>query len=505
MFRVAHIQQRLSSRLAAIEFYDRLALAAFAALAVLVLLTFDDYAISNDEIVQHRYGELIIAYYASGFVDQAVFHFDNLYLYGGLFDVIAILLDHLLPFELYAIRHFLCALTGLGGIVATWAVTRLIAGPRAALLAVLALAVCGPWYGSMFNHTKDIPFGAAMMGATYFLLRGARDLPRPRLIHTLMFGLLVGCALGLRATGLLMIGYAGLVVLLLLPGLATWGERARFAGITSLYALPGFLLAYVIMIAAWPWAWLDLLNPVYAIFAFAHFHYQIHTLAFGEIYEMGEVPRWYIPAYLAIKLPLVVQAGALIALVMTAWTAWREGLLGNPRRRDIFIVAFMALFPVLCHVIARGPAFTGMRHFIFVVPLVAALAGIGFDLLLKKLETKGRLLAASALTAVMAGLVSNVVTLVQLHPHEYLFFNPLVSGLEGASRRFDMDYWSNMMPEAVASLQTFLDKGDRNAATTSRPLYAVGICAERESFEKEAKNNPQLIWVDEWEDADFFI
>jgi len=26
----------------------------------------------------------------------------------------------------------------------------------------------------MFNHTKDIPFAAAMMGATYFLLRGAR-------------------------------------------------------------------------------------------------------------------------------------------------------------------------------------------------------------------------------------------------------------------------------------------------------------------------------------------
>ena len=33
----------------------------------------------------------------------------------------------------------------------------------------------------MFNHTKDIPFAAAMMGATFFLLRAARDLPRPRL------------------------------------------------------------------------------------------------------------------------------------------------------------------------------------------------------------------------------------------------------------------------------------------------------------------------------------
>ena len=56
----------------------------------------------------------------------------------------------------------------------------MIAGPRAGLLAGLALALCGVWYGGMFNHTKDVPFAAAMMGATFFLLRAARDLPDPR-------------------------------------------------------------------------------------------------------------------------------------------------------------------------------------------------------------------------------------------------------------------------------------------------------------------------------------
>jgi hypothetical protein len=60
----------------------------FATLVVLVAFTFRDYAISNDEEVQQQYGELIVAYYASGFADQSVFHFKNLYLYGGLFDVL---------------------------------------------------------------------------------------------------------------------------------------------------------------------------------------------------------------------------------------------------------------------------------------------------------------------------------------------------------------------------------------------------------------------------------
>ena len=61
-----------------------------AALVVIALATFKDYAISNDEGVQHHYGELIIAYYKSGFTDQSLFNFQNLYLYGGLFDVVAI-------------------------------------------------------------------------------------------------------------------------------------------------------------------------------------------------------------------------------------------------------------------------------------------------------------------------------------------------------------------------------------------------------------------------------
>jgi len=503
MSRVSRIQQRLSSRLARTDIYDLLALAAFGALALLVLLTFGDYAISNDEMVQHRYGEFILAYYTSGLTDQAVFHFENLYLYGGLFDVIAILLDRVLPFDLFSIRHFLCGFIGVGGIVATWAVARLVAGPRAGLLALLALAVCGPWFGTMFNHTKDVPFAAAMMGATFFLLRGARDLPRPRQRDLLMFGLLLGCALGLRATGLLLVVYAGLFVLLLLTDVATWRDRAHFVGSTLLRALPGVVLAYVIMIAAWPWAGLEPLNPIRAIVAFSHFHYGIQTLAFGKIYEMGEVPRWYIPAYLAIKLPLTILAGAFVALFTIAWAPGGGGVLRNPRQRESAMLAFIALFPVLCQVIGHGPAFTGMRHFIFVVPPLAALAGIGFDALLTKFALKGRLLGASAIAGVVGAFVINAVTLIQLHPYEYLFFNPLISGLEGASRRFDMDYWSNIMPEAVDSLEAFLNQREHN--TSPRARYLVGVCGERESFEKEAKDDPRLVWVDEWEEADFFI
>src|ERR1700674_5238083 len=200
-----------------------------AALVVVALLTYKDYAISNDEGVQHHYGELIIAYYTSGLRDLGVFNFQNLYLYGGLFDIIAVWLSHLVPIDPYDLRHIMCALIGIGGIGAAAATTRLIAGPRAALIAAVGLSVCGAWYGTMFNHTKDIPFAAAMTAATLFLIRAARCLPSPRNGDLAAFGLLAGAALGIRVLGLLLVVYAGVAIVLYLPRLGHGRARWRFA------------------------------------------------------------------------------------------------------------------------------------------------------------------------------------------------------------------------------------------------------------------------------------
>ena len=421
---------RVRARLAACDRYDLAVAALLIALLALALTTYNSYAISNDEEVQQRYGELIVAYYASGFTDQALFHYANLYLYGGLFDVFAVLAERLLPFfDPYSIRHVLCALTGIAGIGAAWATARFVAGPRAGAIAALALAVCGPWYGSMFNHTKDVPFAAAMMGATYFLLRATRDLPRPHLRHVIAFGLLLGAALGIRALGLLMIGYACLAMLMRIPRprIGPMRDSLNFFAQSVIALAPAFLIGYVIMIAAWPWSALAPLNPVRGLLDLGEFNYHIKTLLDGHIYEMGDVPRWYVQVYLLIKLPLLVLAGAAAAfafIVRPGSAAART----PDRRSETALLAFIATFPVICEVIDRGPAFTGLRHFLFVVPTFAVLAGLGFDWLLTEIETHGRALATTALAAIGAVLLWNAAILVELHPLS-------VSLLQSAGRR----------------------------------------------------------------------
>jgi len=493
---------RLRSRIAACDAYDLAAAVLLAVLVLLVFATYDSYAISNDEQVQQHYGELIVAYYASGFTDQALFHYDNLYLYGGLFDVLAVLVQHLIPFvDPYHLRHVLCALIGTAGIGAAWATARLVAGQRAGAIAAFALAACGPWYGSMFNHTKDIPFAAAMMGATYFLLRAARDLPRPRLRDVVWFGILLGAALGMRVLGLSMVSYAGLAMVMRIPQLRAGPMRDRLSVFAhSVIALaPAFFIGYVIMIAAWPWSALAPLNPLRGLIDFGDFHYQIHTLLNGHVYEMDKVPRLYVPIYLLIKLPLLMLAGAAIALLLVFWPG-RTARGASDRRIETALLVFIAVFPVICEVIDRGPAFTGLRHFLFVVPAFAVLAGIGFDWLVNEFAARTRALAAGALTAIAGVLIWNAVILVQLHPYQYLYYNPLVGGLEGAARLYVTDYWVNIMPEAVDDLETYIATLD---ATDPGRNYLVAVCGERLPFEEEA--GPHLKWTDDWDKADFFI
>jgi Dolichyl-phosphate-mannose-protein mannosyltransferase len=495
------IATRLRARIAACNAFDLAIAVLMVALVALVFATYDSYAISNDEQAQQRYGELILAYYASGFTDQALFHYDNLYLYGGLFDVLAALIQRLLPFvDPYDVRHVFCALIGVAGIGAAWATGRLVAGPRAGAIAAFALAACGPWYGSMFNHTKDIPFAAAMMGATYFLLRAARDLPRPRNRDIVWFGISLGAALGIRVLGLLMVGYAGIVMVIHTPHLREGPMRDRLHSFAqSAVALaPAFLIAYAMMIAAWPWSARAPLNPVRGLINFGEFHYPIRTLFDGRIYSMDHVPRWYVPTYLLIKLPLLMLTGAATALVLVLCPQREAG--ATDRRRETGLLLFIALFPVICEVINRGPAFTGLRHFLFVVPIFAVLAGIGFDWLIEELAAFGRMAAAGALAAIATVLIWNAAILIQLHPYQYLYYNPLVGGLEGASHLYVTDYWVNIMPEAVDDLEDYIHELDK-AAPARR--YSVAVCGERLPFEKEA--GPRLQWTEDWRTADFFI
>ena len=306
----------------------------FGALIALVAFTFRDYAISNDEEVQQRYGELIIAYYPADSPTRRCF-ISGTCISMAAYSTSSRSAEKLIPLDPYDVRHSAAALTGVGGIAAVWATARAIGGPRAGLLAAAAIALCGTWYGAMFNHTKDIPFAAAMMGALFLLLRIGRELPQPRWRLVVLFGVLLRLrtrhSRARRVSG----RYAALAVALYAPigrGRAV-AQRVAFAARSALPFTAAFALAYAIMIAAWPWAALAPLNPLRALTDFTDFHYPIETLLDGHVYYMADVPRWYVPTYVAIKLTLVLLLGAALSLVLAILPQRGEPQAGRGNQR----------------------------------------------------------------------------------------------------------------------------------------------------------------------------
>jgi hypothetical protein len=92
----------------------------------------------------------------------------------------------------------------------------------------------------------------------------ARDLPRPRLRHVVGFGVLTGAALGVKVLALLLVCYVPVAIALNSPAHCVRAPRdaISFMAASLLRFMPAFLIAYAIMIVAWPWSALAPLNPI---------------------------------------------------------------------------------------------------------------------------------------------------------------------------------------------------------------------------------------------------
>src|SRR3569623_859265 len=182
-------------------------------------------------------------------------------------------------------------------------------------------------------------------------------------------------------------------------------------------------------------------------------------------------------------------------------------ILPQPQRGVTAMGIYMVLFPLACQVSGHGPACTGMRHFLCVVPLLAVRAASARNAVIASLGRKHLALATAAFALVLADAGWNTRLLGELHPYEYLYYNQIVGGPRGAERRYVMDYWVEIMPASVAQLASFLKRTEAPKKPVL-PVYNVDVCVERHAFERELKAQHltyRLRWTDDWDHADFFI
>lgn len=487
--------------------YKRLSYALFGILAIYILLTFKQYGVSNDEEVQHIYGQLLLKFYSSGFADQSAFAYKNLYLYGGFFDLVAASLEKILPIWVWDIRHLLSAIFGFAGIIAVYKVTEKLAGERAAFVSALLLTLTGAWSGAMFTHTKDVSFGACMAWALYYTTLISDKLDRIPRNLSIKLGIAVGFALGLRIGGAFAVIY-----LLLLVLIASYIQAPSFKEKLSFYSkafiglLPAGIVAFALMALFWPWAMMGADHILIAAQSFSHFEFDMSTIANGQWFNIGHISRFYLFEYLAIRLPEVFLIGLLAGLIICAARLLRIKTQFRAYFSDKLpeiTLAITMLFPLIFVLYDRPALYNGVRHFTFVIPSLAIFAGIGLSNVFQSLKSHPRW--KIILTSVCILLASNTCYLLfKLYPYQYIYYNHFAGkSFQQAEHDWEGDYWSSNLLESSKILTNYINAEEARQAKKSDEPYYVAVCAE--SFQGQVYLDKRFIVTRDWVRADFYI
>ena len=458
---------------------DRETLTGTACLAVTLIIgiaTAGDYGTTVDEFNTDDYGPKALAWYTSGFTDRS--HFEtvefSLWYYGPWFQMLTAFVQSLRIADALTVRHTMTFLVGLAGLAALLPIARFSVGRWAGPVALVLCVTTGYLYGSLFFTPIDVPFLAAMCWAILAIMLMARQVV-PGWTATICAGLATGLAIATRTGGIItqcfLIGTMVLssVEALVLSGRAALPQlRAIAVRVTAAIAI-----GWVTAVALWPW--LQIGNP-FTQFTIAFVHFATLPVDFefqhwGERLLTNALPWSYIPEQWLARLP----AGFLGLLVLAALFALakilglgrvsferfkKHGAPGLRRpalvvagSRRILLVWVAVVAPVGFLMIQHATLYDGVRHTLFVIPMLALLGGWALTRLLPYLRR------FSVLAAAFAGayIVVAITNLATLHPLEYIATNAFAGGTAGSYGRFELDYWAAAATEALRRLERRLE------------------------------------------------
>ncbi|MBE7438408.1 MAG: glycosyltransferase family 39 protein [Spirochaetales bacterium] len=425
------------------------------AIGLLILLTHSDYGMTWDEEVQKTYGNLILAYFGSGFANKFAMDYLDLKFYGGAFELLVQLVTYwLVPLtgaDLFDVRHLLNALTGFTAVFFAYRSVRLVASGRAAFAAAFLLITMPRFWGHSFNNPKDIPFAAAYSLAIFAIIRFVLEFPAPSRKAAVQLGLMIGLAMAVRVGGLIL--WAVLALAWLLQWAARGGRPVQFLTLRNFSRMSlAFGVAWLTMILPWPYAQADpFFRPLETLQLMSHFAWTQTVLFDGQMMPAPDLPSTYLPVWFAITLPdhfLVLFLGAILIIALGRLCR-RDGRHQEsvedgeapPRFPAATFFFLAAVLPVLIAIVLDSVVYDGMRHFLFVLPLLSMGAALLVD---RALEQKARWLVTGWIAVSVGSFALVFLDMVQLHPYQAIYFNrSTIGGLAGAAGRFETDYWGN--------------------------------------------------------------
>ena len=253
-------------------------------------------------------------------------------------------------------------------------------------------------------------------------------------------GLILGISITNRSLGLA----AGLYILFYL-----WVKnRSKFISTSIIYLGISLLVVYL----SWPGLWG---NPIIGIFksflGVSTFSWGGKVLFFGETLSPNNLPAMYIPTLMSIQLTIPALILFFVGVTISLVKRYRNEL----DKTLFFIIATWLFLPLMMIFIVKPSIYDNFRHFLFLTPPVFLFAGLGIKYIYSAINKK---IISFLLT--FAILLPGIIGIINLHPYQYIYYNSLIGGVEGAFRKFETDYWYTSYYESTKYINEVSSKND---------------------------------------------
>jgi len=358
--------------------------------------------------------------------------------------------------------HLPVILMAGGTLAVVYGMGRAAIGQPAAFFATLALGLSPRFLAHAHFNIKDTPktFFFALTIWAFWKASVRRDW-RWMMGSAVFFGLAFGTRVNAVLIPVIVVPWLA-VLLLSREGRRSPRPRGWWA---ALLAYP--IVAGVTWVVTWPPM---LVAPLDTVKGFIH-----HWLFLGFGAYCLDTWSPYGPLYIAITTPLVVLLPALIGIL----TAVRET--GRDPQRTGLLLLLWAGVPVLRTALPRATNYDGIRQFMEFLPALCLLAGLGAQRMVEALKASLRHPIPRWATSCALGLafLPILIKVIQIHPYELTYFNPLIGGLAGAQRLNipdATDYWGSTHRQGLAWLNANAEPGAQLYISDGNTNMVVPVC-----------------------------
>jgi hypothetical protein len=339
-------------------------------------------------------------------------------------------------------------------------------GRRAGLVAAVLLALMPRVFFHAHLACFDVPITAAWIACVYVHWRAQE---RRSLAWTIAAGIVFGLALETKHN-------AWVLPAALVPHAFFVHRHALLRGLRAgRVALPASLVSMavlgpIVFLALWPYLWNDTLARVQWYVDF-HLHHEYYNIEFlGKNYFGPPSPKGYLPTMVLATVPTVTLVLFAVGVADRARNAVRRirsffaerfhkssdaAFTRDPAETDL-LLALSFCASVGPFFLEKTPIFGATKHWMPAYPVLAILAGRGFEIVLGAMRRALPALAGRRLVAAEAALFACVfaaplAVTIHSHPFGLSSYVPFVGGTAGgADLGLNRQFWGFTTQSAAA-------------------------------------------------------